>query len=101
MTEFECCEQMRPEPAALDSLREDPDPKQSDCRPLRIVRNLSGRCVDNVNRIGAGLGDISVGLTRIRDVFWNSQCLQGLECDSSPTSGTTFSLVRGDFALTC
>ena len=32
---------------------------------------------------------------------WESQCLQGLECSSSPTSGTAYPLVRGVFALTC
>ncbi len=39
------------------------------------------------------------GLGRIAYVFWSSQCLQGLECGSSPTSGTAFPLVRGDFCF--
>ena len=34
-------------------------------------------------------------------VFGTSQCLQGLECGSSPTSGTADPLVSGVFALTC
>jgi hypothetical protein len=51
--------------------------------------------VDNVNRFGPGLGRTSAGLARIAYVFWSSQCLQGLECGSSPTSGTVFSLFRG------
>ena len=59
------------------------------------------RCVDNVNSSGFGLGRTSVGLARIAYVFWTSHCLQGLECGSSPTSGTVDPLVRGVFALTC
>jgi hypothetical protein len=51
--------------------------------------------VDSVNRFGIGLGRTSAGLTRIRYVFGSSQCLQGLECGSSPTSGTVFPQVRG------
>ena len=54
-----------------------------------------------VHSFGFGLGRISVGLARIGHVFWSSQCLQVLECGSSPTSGTADPLVRGDFALTC
>ena len=46
--------------------------------------------VDNVNRFDLGSGRISAGLARIRHVFWTFQCLQGLECGSSPTSGTCF-----------
>lgn len=57
--------------------------------------------VDNVNASRLLLGRRSAGLLRIPHVFAGSQCLQGLECGSSPTSGTTSSLVRGDFALTC
>jgi hypothetical protein len=57
--------------------------------------------VDGVNRFSLGLGRTSARLARIAYILWSSQRLQGLECGSSPTSGTTFSLVRGDFALTC
>jgi hypothetical protein len=48
-----------------------------------------------VHTLGLGLGRTSVGLARIRYVFGSSQCLQGRECGSSPTSGTVFSLFRG------
>lgn len=34
-------------------------------------------------------------------IFPRNPVLAGLECHSSSTSGTKFSLVRGDFALTC
>jgi hypothetical protein len=44
--------------------------------------------VDNVNTYGAGAAGISSGPARIPYVFQNSQCLQGRECGSSPTSGT-------------
>lgn len=33
--------------------------------------------------------------------FTGSLRFQGLKCSTSPTSGTTDSLVRGDFALKC
>ena len=42
-------------------------------------------------------GRISAGLGRIAYVFWTSQCFQGLECGSSPTSGTVFPQVRSVF----
>jgi hypothetical protein len=64
-------------------------------------RNGQKKGVHFVHTLGCGLGRTSTGLARIRYVFGSSQYLQGLECGSSPTSGTTFSLVRGDFALTC
>jgi hypothetical protein len=41
------------------------------------------------------------GLGRIPYVAAGSQRSQGLEYGSSPTSGTAYPLVRGDFALTC
>ena len=50
---------------------------------------------------GLGLARTVSERARIPHVFAGSPCLQGLECSSSPTSGTTFSLVRGDFVLTC
>jgi hypothetical protein len=54
-----------------------------------------------VHTLGGGSGRTSAGLARIGYVFRSSQSLQGLECGSSPTSGTRDQLVRGDFALTC
>lgn len=57
--------------------------------------------VDIVHTLGLGSGGTALGLLRIPHVFGGSQCLQGRECSSSPTSGKTFSLVRGFFALTC
>jgi hypothetical protein len=55
--------------------------------------------VDNVHTFGLGLGRTSVELARIAYVFWSSQRLQGLECGSSPTSGTADPLARGDFCF--
>ncbi len=57
--------------------------------------------VDTVHTFGFRPGSRWVGSGRIPHVSAASQCLQARECSSSPTSGTTFSLVRGDFALTC
>jgi hypothetical protein len=57
--------------------------------------------VHNVHTLGFGSARTSAGLRRIRHVSGTSQCLQGLECSSSPTSGTAYPLVRGVFALTC
>jgi hypothetical protein len=57
------------------------------------------RSVDSVNTVGFGLGRTSAGLARIAYVFWSSQCWRGLECGSSPTSGTADPLVRGDFCF--
>ena len=44
-------------------------------------------------------GRIGVGSGRIPHVSGGAQCLQGLECSSSPTSGTAFPLVRGGFCF--
>lgn len=57
--------------------------------------------VDTVHTLPFGLGRTSAGLVRIGDVFGGVAESRGSEPGSSPTSGTTFSLVRGDFALTC
>jgi hypothetical protein len=46
--------------------------------------------VDSVHTFGFGLGRTSVGSGRIPHVSAGAQCLQGLECSSSPTSGTCF-----------
>jgi hypothetical protein len=55
--------------------------------------------VDNVHTLAFGLGRTSAGLARTRHVFGTSQRLQGLECSSSPTSGTVFPQVRGPLGL--
>ena len=55
--------------------------------------------VHNVHTLGFGLGRTSAEPARIAYVFWSSQCLQGLECGSSPTSGTADPLVEGDFCF--
>lgn len=57
--------------------------------------------VDSVHtfRFGSGLKD--VGLGGISYVFAGSQCLQGLESGSSPTSGTVFPQVSGFLAFEC
>ncbi|MGF6832432.1 hypothetical protein QF015_000581 [Paenarthrobacter sp. TE4293] len=63
------------------------------------LRRRRIRGVNNVNTLSLGLGRTSVGLSRIAYVFWSSQCSQGLECSSSPTSGTAYPLVRGGFCF--
>ena len=55
--------------------------------------------VHNVHTFRMGLGRTSAGLARISYVFWSSQCLQGRECGSSPTSGTAGPLVGGVFCF--
>jgi hypothetical protein len=57
--------------------------------------------VDNVHTSGLGLGRTWGGLAQIPHVSGTSQCFQGRECSSSPTSGTARPLVRGVFALMC
>jgi hypothetical protein len=57
--------------------------------------------VDNVHTFRPGLARRPVGLARIPHVSATSQCFQGLESRSSPTSGTAYPLVRGGFALMC
>ena len=72
--------------------------QNSDCRAPRLgsaavalwVCFVLKRCVDNVITFGVGLGRTSAGLARFAYVFGSFQCLQGLECGSSPTSGTCF-----------
>ncbi|WP_345046506.1 hypothetical protein [Arthrobacter methylotrophus] len=54
----------------------------------RVQRWENG--VHNVHTRGFGLG-------RTQHVFGSSQCFQGLEAGSSPTSGTVFPQVRGLF----
>ncbi|MDQ0769326.1 hypothetical protein QF031_002075 [Pseudarthrobacter defluvii] len=57
--------------------------------------------MDNVHTFRIGVPRTAFEPGRIPHVFAGLQCLQGLESGSSPTSGTTDRLVRGDFALTC
>ena len=57
--------------------------------------------MDIVHTLHLGLPLTALLLPWIPYVSAGSQCLRGRECSSSPTSGTTFSLVRGEFALTC
>lgn len=56
-----------------------------------------------VHTLGFGLEGIGLGWRGIPHVSAGSPCFQGLECSSSPTSGTAYPLVRvrGAFALTC
>lgn len=60
-------------------------------------RKMGG--VHNVHTLAVGLGRTSAGLGRTRHVFGSSQCLQGLEAGSSPTSGTADPLVGGVFCF--
>jgi hypothetical protein len=57
--------------------------------------------VHNVHTLGFGFGCTGIGLGRIGEVFGGVADFHGLAPGSSPTSGTTYRLVRGDFALTC
>ncbi len=57
--------------------------------------------VDNVHTFALEEGRTSVGLARIPHVFAGSQCLQGLEDSSSPTSGTVFPQVTPCFIFGC
>jgi hypothetical protein len=44
--------------------------------------------VHTVHTLGVGPGRMGVGTGRIPHVSGGAQCLQGLECSSSPTLGT-------------
>ena len=55
--------------------------------------------VDTVHTMGFGPGRTSEGSGRIPYVSAGSQCLQGLEGSSSPTSGTQTPSSEGLFAL--
>jgi hypothetical protein len=95
----------REKPTSLPSFRQ----VEGEPRPICAARDRllarSGTTnsvgVHNVHTLGFGLGRTGTGLAWIGDVFGSSQCFQGLECSSSPTSGTAFPLVRGGFALMC
>jgi hypothetical protein len=68
------------------------------CGPSREVQT---EAVHNVHTQGFGSGRTGAGLGRTADVFGGVASFQGLEPGSSPTSGTAYPVVRGDFALTC
>jgi hypothetical protein len=55
------------------------------CRPKRRIWR-----VYIVHTSGFGPGRSGAGLARLPHVSGTSQCLQGRECSSSPTSGTCF-----------
>jgi hypothetical protein len=59
------------------------------------------RRVYMVHTFRLGLARIATGWARIPHVFGGSQCLQELECSSSPTSGTVFPQVRGRLSSYC
>jgi hypothetical protein len=65
------------------------------CGRLGETFGEENRGVDSVHTLGHGLGRTGAGLARIPYVWAGVQCLQGLECSSSPTSGTVFPQVRG------
>ena len=48
-----------------------------------------------------GLACTPLELARIPHVFGTSHCFQGPGCSPSPTSGTTYSLGRDAYVLTC
>ena len=57
--------------------------------------------VDNVNTLGFGSRSRGCGSARIPHVFGSSLYLQGLECGSSPTSGTHYPSSEGFLLLMC
>ena len=57
--------------------------------------------MDNVHTFRLGPSLTSLGLLQSPHVSAGSQCLQGLEDGSSPTSGTADPLVGGAFCFTC
>jgi hypothetical protein len=70
-------------------------------RHVPAFRCLVGQkgSVDNVHTYHLGLPRSAAGLPRILHVSAASQCSQGLESRSSPTSGTAYPLVRGGFCF--
>jgi hypothetical protein len=54
-----------------------------------------------VHTFGVGLGRTGVGSGRIPHVSGGVQCLRGLECGSSPTSGTHSPSSEGVLLLMC
>ncbi|VXB50429.1 hypothetical protein ARTHRO9V_160093 [Arthrobacter sp. 9V] len=55
--------------------------------------------VDNVHTFHRGLPRSAIESARIPHVSATSQCFQGSESRSSPTSGTAYPLVRGGFCF--
>jgi hypothetical protein len=66
---------------------------------MGVGRSGQKGSVDSVNTLGFGSGCTTVGLARIAYLFRSSLCFRGLECGSSPTSGTVFPQVRGLFVF--
>jgi hypothetical protein len=66
--------------------------------PFSVAAARQQGGVHNVHTLAVGLGRTSAGLARTAYVFGTALCFRGLECSSSPTSGT-FSDVRGPFGL--
>ena len=72
----------------------------ADCAgQLNVAAGDPADVVDNVHTFRLVLGQTPFGLAGIPHVFESSLCLQGLECSSSPTSGTVFPQVRSLFLL--
>ena len=59
-------------------------------RTVRATLDCGKRSADKVHTFGFGLGRTTVELLWIPYVSAGAQCLPGLECSSSPTSGTCF-----------
>ena len=74
---------------------EAPRPANAGCGLLGEAFARGNWGVDSVHTLGHGLGRTGAGLARIPHVSAGSQCLQGLEFGSSPTSGTVFSHFSG------
>jgi hypothetical protein len=69
---------------------------------LRLNASTGGnRGVNIVHTLGLGPGNTVLGLLRTPHVSAGSQCLQGIECSSSPTSGTVFPQVKGHLTVCC
>jgi len=63
------------------------------CGCCAELRNGQKGSVDSVHTFHLGLARSVAGLARIPHVSGTSQCLQGVESRSSPTSGTAYPLV--------
>jgi hypothetical protein len=63
--------------------------------PTIVQEMVDKEDVDTVNTFGFGLRRRWLGPGWFADVLMSSQCYQGLECSSSPTSGTVFPQVSG------
>ena len=81
--------------------KEEPHPFNVGCGrwSKSLKRELGG--VDNVHTLAPGLGRTAAGSGRIPHVSAGAQCLRGLGCSSSPTSGTVFPQVRGYLVFYC